>query len=127
MFWCKKKPDVAVESDSKSRKELELENSQLKYANDVYRQRLETEMANASFAIDWDAMKVFSIERVWDNGIPKTILGYMLSEPAVHTEGENGEQRITYKDIVREWTLWCSAEKHEQLVSEFGAWKGKKK
>jgi len=27
---------------------------------------------------------------------------------------------------VREWTLYCSAEKHEELVKEFNEWKSKK-
>ena len=111
-----------VHSDLKVELEdLKKENEKLTFANDAYRKRLVGEMENASFAIDWDAMKVFSIERIWDNGIPKTILGYMLSEPAVHTE-----ETVTYKDVVREWTLYCSAEKHEQLVKEFIEWKGKK-
>lgn len=106
--------------------DLKKENEALKYANEAYKKRLESEMASASVSIDWDAMKVFSIERLWDNGLPKTILGYMLSEPVVTTEGEH-EQRVTYKDIVREWTLYCSAEKHEQLVKEFNLYlKGKK-
>lgn len=106
--------------------DLKKENKDLKYANEAYKKRLETEMANASFAIDWDAMKVFSIERMWENGLPKTILGHILSEPVITTEGE-GEQRVTQKDVVREWTLYCSAEKHEQLVQEFIEWKGKGK
>lgn len=97
---------------------LKKENETLKYANDVYRKRLESEMATASVAIDWNAMKVFSVERMWDNGLPKTVLGYMLSEPMVTTSGE-GVERVTEKEIVREWTLYCSAEKHEQLVVEF--------
>lgn len=101
--------------------ELKRENRDLKYANDAYKTRLEGEFSNSSFGIDWDAMKVFSVERNWQNGIPYTILGYMLSEPAVHTEGT-----VTYKDVVREWTLYCSAEKHEQLVKEFTDWKKKK-
>ena len=106
--------------------DLKKENKDLKYANDAYKKRLDTEMSNASFAIDWDTMKVFSVERMWENGLPKTILGYMLSEPVITTEGE-GEQRVTYKDIVREWTLYCSAEKHEELVAQFTEWKGKGK
>ena len=120
--------DPIVHSDLKVQLEdLKKENEKLAYANDAYRKRLVGEMENASFAIDWDAMKVFSIERVWDNAIPKTILGYMLSEPAIHTEGGGGEPHVTYKDIVREWTLYCSAEKHEQLVKEFNEYlKGKK-
>lgn len=113
--------DLKVELEN-----LKKENEKLTFANDAYRKRLVGEMEKASVGIDWDAMRVFSVERMWDNGIPKTILGYMLSEPAIHTEGENGEPRVTYKDIVREWTLYCSAEKHEQLVKEFIEWRGKK-
>lgn len=83
-----------------------------------YETRLNSEFAKASFGIDWDAMKVFSVERNWNNGCPTTILGYMLCEPAVHTE-----EQVTYKDVVREWTLHCSAETHEKLVKEFTDWK----
>jgi len=106
--------------------ELKRENKDLKYANDVYRKRLESEMSKASFSIDWDTMKAFSIERMWENGLPKTIIGYMLSEPMVTTSGE-GVERVTEKEIVREWSLYCSAEKHEELVAEFNKYKGKKK
>ena len=106
--------------------DLKRENLLLKQTNDVYQKRLVGEMETASFAIDWDAMKVFSIERVWDNGLPKTILGHMLSEPVITTEGE-GDQKVTYRDIVREWTLYCSISEHERLVKEFNAWKGTNK
>ena len=104
---------------------LKKENEKLQYTNDAYRKRLEGEMSTASYAIDWDAMKVFSVERMWENGLPKTILGYILEEPIVTTEGDS--QRVTQKDVVREWTLYCSAEKHEELVKEFVEWKGKRK
>ena len=116
-----------VHSDLKVELEnLKKENEKLVFANDAYRKRLVGEMENASFAIDWDAMKVFSVERMWENGLPKTVLGYMLSEPMVTTSGE-GIERVTEKEIVREWTLYCSADKHEELVKQFIAWKGKKK
>lgn len=101
--------------------DLKKENERLKCANDAYEMRFNGEMANASFAIDWDAMKVFSVERNF-SGAPTTILGYMLSEPAIHTE-----EQVTYKDVVREWTLHCSAEKHEELVKQFTEWKAKGK
>jgi hypothetical protein len=102
--------------------DLRNENIRLKADNAAYRQRIDNEFSSSSFGIDWDAMKVFSIERNWGNGFPTTILGYMLSEPAVHTEGT-----VTYKDVVREWTLHCSAERHEELVKEFIAWRSAKK
>ena len=93
----------------------------LTYANESYKTRLDGELSTASFGIDWDAMKAFSVERNPGNRYPHTIIGHMLSEPVVITEGE-----VTYKDVVREWTLYCSATKHEELVKEFNEWKSKK-
>lgn len=104
--------------------DLKKENEKLKFANDAYQKRLVGEMANASYAINWDTMNAFSVERMWDNGLPKTIIGYMLSEPIVTTEGD--DQRVTTKDVIREWTLYCSAEKHEELIKEFKEWMSKK-
>jgi hypothetical protein len=112
---------IAVSDLKVELEDLKRENRDLKYANDAYKTRLEAEFSTAPFAIDWDAMKVFSIERNWQNGIPYTILGYMLSEPAVHTE-----EQVTYKDVVREWTLYCSATEHARLINEFNEWKSKK-
>lgn len=105
--------------------DLKKENEKLKYACDAYKKRLEGEMANASYAINWNAMNAFSVERIWDNGTHKTIIGYRLEEPIIVTEGD--EQRVTTKDVVREWNLFCSAEKHEELVKEFREWMGKNK
>lgn len=120
MGWFDK---VTLAEKNRRIDELQKDIENLKYANDVYKKRLETEMANASFAIDWDAMNVFSVERMWENGLPKTVLGYILAEPVIYTEGD--DQRVTHKDVVREWTLYCSAETHEKLVAEFNEWKGK--
>ena len=100
--------------------DLRNENEKLKVDNNAYKKRIDGEFSNASFAIDWDAMKVFSVERNFGFNGPVTILGYMLSEPATHTEGT-----VTFKDVVREWTLHCSAETHEKLVKEFTEWKNK--
>lgn len=100
---------------------LKKENDKLKSINTTYQTRYEHEENNASFSIDWNAMKVFSVERNFV-GVPRSILGYMLSAPAVYTE-----KSVTYNDDVREWTLQCSAEKHEELVKEFNEWKVNKK
>ena len=105
--------------------DLKKENEKLKSANEAYRSRLVGEMANASYAINWDAMNAFSVERMWENGLHKTIIGYRLSEPVITTEGD--DQKVTTKDVVREWYLFCSAEKHEELVKQFKEWVAKKK
>ena len=81
------------------------------------------EMANASFAINWETMNAFSVERMREGSTNKTIIGYTLEEPVVVSE-----DNVTTKDTVREWTLYCSPETHEKLVAEFNEWKkGKKK
>lgn len=97
--------------------DLKKENEKLKFANEEYQKRLFGEMSTASFAINWDTMNAFSVERMWENGLHKTVIGYMVEEPVTVVEGE-----VTTKDVVREWTLYCSAEKHEELVKEFREW-----
>lgn len=104
---------------------LKKENEKLAYANKVYRERLEGEMSKASFSIDWNTMNAFSIERGWNNGTLQTTIGHILQEPVIVTEGE-GEKKVTQKDVVREWTLYCSAEEHERLVQEFNDYKKSK-
>ena len=104
--------------------DLKKENRRLKHTNDFYEHTLRIEMNAASFSVDWKAMNAFSIERNWYDGALRTIIGYMLQEPAIHTEGE--DSKITYKDVVREWYLHCSAEEHERLVKEFNEYVAKK-
>jgi hypothetical protein len=106
--------------------DLKKENERLKYANTQYQSRLMDEMSKASFSVDWKTMNAFSVERGWDNGTHKTTIGYLLQEPCVHTETD-GNQNVVYKDIVREWVLYCSADEHERLVKEFNEYKSNKK
>jgi hypothetical protein len=119
-MWWQRKEDTSYKTACENIK-LQQKVNELQFKVEKYEKRIDADVCNASFSVDWDAMKVFSIERNWNNGFPTTILGYMLSEPAIHTE-----EQITYKDVVREWTFHCSAEKHEQLVKEFNVWKDKK-
>ena len=73
---------------------------------------------NSTFAIDFNAIKVFSIERTTTtNNYPKTVIGYLLPE---------GSPEKGYFEQVREWGLSCSEEQHEKLVAEFNKHKSKK-
>ena len=109
-------------NESVDTEKLQRENEELKrrlnlYEDAVanYKKKLEGEFASASFSIDWKSINAFSIERNLDsNNMPKTIVGFMLSEPVVFTDGTGTE-----KDIVREWTFYCSHEEHERLVADF--------
>lgn len=130
MFFSKNKTEdgiVGNYADALKRiKELESQVECLEYANKEYKTRIDDEYSKASYSLNFDKMNAFSIERNWDNGTQKTIIGYMLQEPVVTTEGE-GSSKVTYKDVVREWNLFCSHEEHERLVKLFNEYvKGSK-
>lgn len=109
-------------SDLKCRAEdLQRENDKLKsqvesLANTVeyYKEIVVGEYNNASFTIDWKAINAFSVERMPDGAKYKTVVGFMLTEPVVSEE--NG---VVEKDVVREWTYYCSHAEHERLVADF--------
>lgn len=73
-----------------------------------------TETGDADFVFNFNAVKVFSVERNWHNDRPCTIVGYVLQEPVTITE-----DNLTTKDVVREWYLYCSKEQHAKLVEQF--------
>ena len=91
---------------------------------DNYKKRLDDHLIAAKdldFAIDFDALEVFSIERMCINNEDKTIVGYWVEE-TVALEGKKiGTQRT-----VREWTLYCSHRRHDDLVRAFRKWKDSK-
>ena len=64
---------------------------------------------DASFAVDFDQLNPFSIERNVSDGKPCTIFGYF---------DKNG--------AASEWYLFCSLETHNQLVEDYNGYKAKK-
>lgn len=97
---------------------LKIKNDNLSRKVEEYEARLVGEYSKASYAVDWSTMNAFSIERMREGDVNKTIIGYMLAEPVVTTE-----DNVTYKDVVREWALYCSHDEHQRLVKEFEAWR----
>lgn len=69
--------------------------------------------SSATFAFDFKAVKVFSIERLANNDSERTVIGCLLPEPV------NLDGIITIKNKVLEWTLYCNEVQHEMLVDEF--------
>lgn len=63
----------------------------------------------ASFACDFKKMHAFAIERNYHGGKPCTIVGYV--KEIVTDRGSETK--------VCEWYLYCSLERHEELVNEF--------
>ena len=75
-------------------------------------------ITSATPMIDFDTMRVCSIERVVTNNKPATILGHFMYEPII----ENGEV-VGEREKLKEWTLYCNNERHEELVKQFKQWK----
>jgi hypothetical protein len=66
------------------------------------------------FALDFDRMGAFSVERIVRDGTPRTIIGYFIVHP-------NGAKEV------KEWVLYSSAKEHNRIVAEFEIWKGSRK
>ena len=117
MFWFNKKycaPSMPPAKDEVDYKALA---EKLQAKVDQLQTRLNTaytETGDADFVFNFNAVKVFSVERNWHNDRPCTIVGYVLQEPVTITE-----DNVTTKDVVREWYLYCSKEQHAKLVEQF--------
>lgn len=114
-----KKLDEEIDNLTRDNRALERENANLVARIKELKDRIDGEYSTAKYAVDWREMNAFSVERVMENGAPKTIIGYILAEPVVSTDSDN----VTYKDVVREWTLYCSHEEHQRLVDQFEQYK----
>lgn len=89
-------------------RDLENENARLKRENESLKANLEeinSDSFNAPVALDFKAMNAFSIERMKDGSLPKTVVGYLVIA---------GEKRS-----VKEWYLYCSDQVHKDLVEKF--------
>lgn len=121
MFFRKldKQLDREIEKTKLELDSLVSENRSLVARIKELTERIDGEYSKATYAIDWKEMNAFSVERMMEGALPKTVIGYLLAEPVVSTDNDN----ITYKDVVREWTLYCSHEEHQRLVKQFEQYK----
>lgn len=103
-FVSKKKHDFIVESLEASLRDAEARIAQL-----VKKEAQEASVAQASMNINLNAMRPFSIERMFVDGSPATVYGYK-------TRLADGSEEIC------EWNLFCSNETHEKLFKEFETW-----
>lgn len=102
-------------------RDLEKENTKLRddlrAANELIAS-INTSITSATPFIDFDSLRVFSIERLIDNNCPTTVIGYWKEEPVV-AEGEV----VGKKDKLHQWYLFCNNERHEEIVTQFKQWK----
>ena len=123
-MWFSKPNNTEIAELRNRIRDLELElvrkDNALTEANARLRD-VEDATTKASVAIDFDTMRVFSIERNISNNRPCTIIGYYMNDPVLSSDGE----MIVNRDDVKEWTLYCNEQRHEELVRAFKGWKTK--
>lgn len=97
--------DLKVELENAKR-----EASQWKQSYQILKDRHDAMVAKdvieSDFVCNFQQMNAFAIERNVNDGRPCTIVGYKI----INSEGN---------ETVKEWYLYCSMEKHNQLAEEF--------
>lgn len=126
MFFCRNKLDDKLDTEiEKTRRELDrllAENANLKKQVRDYEVRMDGEYSKASHSVDWKEMNAFSIERMLEGDRPKTVIGYFINEPVMSDGGEV----VVNRNVIHEWTLYCSHEEHQRLVKQFDQYKKEK-
>lgn len=82
-----------------------------------YRAKSTEKTRDASIYVDWDNLKVVSIERrVNEWGVTYTEVGHLLEH------AENGQVVERYKSLM----FYCSDELHDGLIDDYEEWKTRK-
>lgn len=79
--------------------------------------RIRRETQSSEFVFDFSAVDVFSVERIWYDDAPATIIGFNK----INEEG---------KPETVEWKYFCNEKRHQEVVNSFKKHiesKGKKK
>ena len=121
MFWkCKSEvPDVTKANLVKENEALKAEVNQLKKVIE----NVNNAIQSSEFSVDFAEMNAFSIERFVNNNNPCTLIGYFIDEPVVVDGKMMGSNKV-----LNQWYLYCTQERHSELVVQFNAYmKGKKK
>ena len=111
--------DKQVATLTKTIEQLE---AQIKQLREAAHDAKVKDVQTSTFAINFDTMRVFAIERNMHNNEVCTIVGHFIAEPVAFTDGN-----VASKEVTREWYMYCSQEQHEKLVAEFDAYKKKSK
>lgn len=112
--------DLKVENGELKQKIKNLENQIGQYEKLL--DGINSELTKCEPAIDFTTMRVFSIERHVSNNKPCTIIGHFVNEPVVSSDGE----MIVDRDVTKEWTLYCSNDRHAELIAQFKAYNERK-
>lgn len=104
----------------KLKQQIEKLEDELKSHKSVIK-KINEELCDTEFGIDWSTMNAFSIERNASNNIPVTIIGYYTTQKET---SENGT--VLEKPFLQQWYLYCSDKRHRELVKEFKEFKSKK-
>lgn len=118
MFWVKYKLENEALKKKLAAKDQEIErlggavenrNTEIKRLSEL----ISNTVTSSTFAFDFDAVRVFSIERMIRDNSPCTVIGYILQEE------ESKDGVVIFNEKVKEWYYYCNQEQHESLVKQF--------
>lgn len=99
--------------------DLEQDKANLIHLLETSEKAMADELAKATPMLDFDIMRVFSIERMAVDDKPCTVIGHYINEPILSNDGE----MVVDRDVVHQWYLYCNNERHEELIQNFIEWK----
>lgn len=121
MLWFKNSLDKEIDNLSNTyQKEIDRWKNAYEQLVAQIESNKNKDITTSTFSADFARMNAFAIERNVSSSTREvcTIIGYILKEPVVFTDGN-----VSEKDVVREWYLYCSQEQHEKLVKEFNEYR----
>ena len=112
MFWkcASDKPDT-------NKSELVAENLKLKKEVEDLKKviaDINKAIQSSEFCVDFKEMNAFTIERFVNNNNPCTLIGYFIDEPVIVDD-----KTIGSKKVLNQWYLYCTQERHTELVDQF--------
>jgi len=93
---------------------LEINLQNLKIQNDELL-KIKEKTSDAESVFDFKSVRAFSVERLEKDGYPCTIIGYLLNEPVFSNDGSV----VANKDVVHQWYLYCSTQRHEEIIRDY--------
>lgn len=122
MWFSKKVDEVKEVIEASPPKKVLLEKIEtLEKELEIYKEwweQMQETTRDSEVVIDFAAIDAFSVERMVNNNLPQTVVGYLKEETVVDSNGVAHVNRG-----VKEWYYFCSEKRHQELVDKFKEYK----
>lgn len=120
-FVSKSELDIAEIEIADLKAALQRAQETIKALRQQERDAKTSDIATATFSVDFDEMDAFSIERMEKGSSVITVIGHTVEQTSWDANGNS-----TSTTEIKEWSLYCSHDQHEKLVVEFDEYKKNK-